>query len=303
MSEAVPAGVNRPAMDGSDSRWKSCYEALQQKFFNCTEKILGSLADFQKQLLEHLNEMTELNSLIAKWNPDLAMKLSNFGRGICQIRDYYDRIIASTKTLVNYGCNQKVILHIKDLMDGKRYPEAREEINGFFYYLDKLIIRVDRDIESWHKDQDLKAFKDDIVREIDAIVNPTVEKQHEVQVSLHRVFKLGTSTLVCLIAGAASGMVVGSYLPQDVANMTEAVTSVGSEMFSFCANSVLTGLQSAMKKSDLTQELRKQAESNIRNVCHCLIGLFDQLNYFQSNIGTIEKIIDELKDDIYAWLT
>ena len=300
MSEAVPAGVNRPAMDGSDSRWKSFYEALQQKFFNCTEEVLGSLADFQKQLLEHLKEMTELNSQIAKWNPDLAMKLSNFGRDICQIRDYYDRIIASTKTLVDYGCNQKVILHIKDLMDEKRYPEARDEINGFLYYLDKLIIRVDRDIESWHKDQDLKAFKDDIVHEIDAIVNPTVEKQHEVQVSLHRVFKLGTSTLVCLIAGAASGMVVGSYLPQDIANMTEAVRSVGSEMFSFYANSVLTGLQSAMKKSE---ELRKQAESNIRNVCHCLIGLFDQLNYFQSNIATIEKIIDELKDDIYAWLT
>ena len=56
---------------------KVFYEAFQQKFFNCYEKVLGSLADFQKQLLEHLNEMTELNSQIAKRNTILERYLPN----------------------------------------------------------------------------------------------------------------------------------------------------------------------------------------------------------------------------------
>ena len=67
------------------------------------------MAGFQKELLAHLNEMTELNSQIAKRNATLAMKLSDFERDICQIRDYYDRIIDSTKTVVDYGSDQTVI--------------------------------------------------------------------------------------------------------------------------------------------------------------------------------------------------
>ena len=297
MSELVPAVVNAPK-DESVSGWGRFYDAFQQKFFNCTEEVLGSMAGFQKELLAHLNEMTELNSQIAKRNATLAMKLSDFERDICQIRDYYDRIIDSTKTVVDYGSDQTVIPHIERLIEEKRYLEAQKEVNGFLHYLHKLIGKVEGDINSLHEEcPDLEEVKKNIKGNIE-FSDPTNKKQLETQVSQYRVFRLGASTMVYMIAGAATGLIIASYLPQETANVTKVVTSAGSEVFSFYTNSVLTGLKSVMENSNLTQELRKQAESNIIGVCRCLLGFYEQLNRFQSDIGTIKKTISGLKDDM-----
>ena len=297
MSEVVPAVVNEPE-DGTVSRWGRFYDAVREKFFGCAEEVLGSMADFQKELVKYLNEMTELNGQIAMRNADLAMKLCDFERDICQIRDYYDRIIASTKTVVDYGCDQKVIPHIESLIEEKRYLEAKNEINSFLGYLNKAIKRVQRDIESLHEDcLDIGTVQDKIKRNI-SVSDPTKEKQEELHVSHHRVFRLGTSTLVYMIGGAATGMVVASCMPQEATNLTEVVTSAGSEVLSFCTGSVLTGLQSVMQKANLSTELRKRAESSIIEVCRCLTGFFKQLTRFQTDISSIEKTIDGLKVDM-----
>ena len=258
------------------------------------------MADFQKQLVEQLNEMTELNSQIAKRNAYLAMKLSDFEKDICQIRDYYDRIIASTKTVVDYGSDQKVLPHIECLIEEKAYCDAEKEIKSFLHCLHKLIKRVERDTKSLHEEcPDIEVVKDKIEQTIE-VSDPTKEKQLELQVSQRNIFRLGTSTLVYMIAGAATGIVIVSYLPKETlfANMTEEVMSAGSKMFSFYSSGVITGLQSVLENSKLSQELRKQAESNICEVCRCLTGFFEQLNRFQTDIATIKKTLDGLKDDM-----
>ena len=297
MSEVVPAVVNTPE-DGTVSGWGRFYDALQEKLFGCTEEVLGSMADFQKELVKHLNEMTELNGEIAMRNADLAMKLSDFERDICQIRDYYDRIIASTKTVVDYGSDQKVIPHIEGLIEEKRYLEAKQEINCFLRYLNKAIKRVERDIEAMHEDcPGMETVKGEIKQHI-LVSDPTKAKQHEVQVGHHRVFRLGTSTLVYMMAGAATGLVIASCMPQEATKLTEVVTSAGSEVLSFCTGSVLTGLRSVMENANLSNELKKRAESSIIEVCRCLTGFFEQLTRFQTDIATIEKTIDGLKLDV-----
>ena len=130
MSEVVPAGTERG--------WRQLYDALKEKLFGCTEEVLGSMADFQKELEQHLDEMTELNDQITTRNADLAMKLYDFQRDICQICDYCNRVISSTKTVVDYGSDQKVILHKEE---EKRYLEAKQEINSFLRHaLEKSMI-------------------------------------------------------------------------------------------------------------------------------------------------------------------
>ena len=296
MSEIVPAAVNAPE-DGTISGWQKLYEALQDKLFGCTEQVLGSLADFQNQLVKHLNEVTELNGQIAVRNAGLAMKLCDFEKDICQIRDYYDRIIASTKTLVDYGSDQKVIPHIEGLIEEKRYPEAKNEINGFLRYLRKAIKRVERDIEALQECPDIETVKSEVKQNI-SVSDPTKAKQDEVQVAQRRVFRLGASTLVYTMAGAATGLVIASYMPQEAAKLTEVVTSAGSEIFSFYTGSVLTGLPSVMKNANLSAELQKRAQASIIEVCQCLTGFFNQLTRFETDIKSIEKIIDGLKLDM-----
>lgn len=297
MSEVVPAVVNT-RQDGTTRGWGRLYDVLKEKLFGCTEEVLGSMADFQKELVQHLDEMTELNGQIAKRNADLAMKLYDFQRDICQIRDYYDRVISSTKTVVDYGCDQKVIPHIKELIEEKRYSEAKQEINSFLRLLKKAIRRVERDIKALHEDcPDIVTIKGEIKQNV-SVSDPTRAKQHEVETGRYRVFRLGASTLVYMAAGAATGLIIASYAPQEATKFTEAVTSAGSEVLSFCTGNVLTGLNSVMEKAKLSNELRNKAESSIVDVCRCLTGFFKELTRFETDIASIEKVIDELKLDM-----
>ena len=280
------------------SGWRRFHEVVQQKLFICAEEVLGSMADFQKELVKHLDEMTTLNSEIARSNANLAMKLSDFERDICHIRDYYDSIIASTKTAVEYGCDQHIIPHIRGLIEEKRYAEAKKEIESFLFYLTKTIKIVEQDIEAMKQDcPDLEAVKTDIQQTISAS-DPTTAKRIEMQLSHGRVFKLGTSTLVYMMAGAATGLVVASCMPQEASKLTEVLTSAGSEALSFCTGNVVTGLSKAMDDANLTHELRKKAESNVIAVCRCLTGFFKQLSRFQSDINTVESTINDLKQDM-----
>ena len=63
-------------------------ELFQEKLSGCAKEILGSMAYFQKELVKHLDEITVLNDEIARRNPSLAMKLSDFMKDICHV--YYD---------------------------------------------------------------------------------------------------------------------------------------------------------------------------------------------------------------------
>ena len=301
MSQIIPAVVN-VSEDETVSRWGRFYETLQEKLFGCTEEVFSSMADFQKELVKHLDEITELNIEIARRNANLAMKLSDFERDICHIRDYYDRIIASTKTLVSYGTNQKIIPYIKDLIEEKRFAEAKIEIDSFLRHLQKAIKRVKEDIEAMQEDStcpNLETVKGEIRHTLTASDELTMVKQVQMQTSYSKVFRLGTSTLVYTMAGAATaGLVVASCMPQEASKLTDIVTSAGSEVLTFCTGSVLTGLRKVMDSANLTNELRKKAESSIAKVCRCLIGFFEQLNHFQSDISTIEKAIGELKCDM-----
>lgn len=292
--QIVPAGVNTTD-DGTVSGWGRFYDVLQQRLFGCAEEVLYSMGEFQKELVKHLDEMTVLNGEIARSNADLAMKLSNFERDICHIRDYYDRIIASTKTAVDYGCDQQIIPHIRDLIEERRYAEAKSDIDGFLFYLRKAIKGVEEDIDAMKKHcPNLETVKTNIQRAVSAS-GATTAKQHEMQLSHGKVFKLGTSTLVYMMAGAATGLVVASSMPQEASKLTEVLTSAGSEALTFCTGNVVTGLRKAMDDANLTLELRKKAESNVVEVCRCLTGFFKQLNRFQSDINTVESTIDALK--------
>ena len=300
MSQIIPAAVNVPENE-IVSRWGKFCGTFQEKIFGCTEEVLGSMSKFQSAFRKHLDEITELNSEIARRNAGLAMKLLDFEKDICHIRDYYEIIIASTKTMVEYGCDQSIIPHIRNLIEEKRFPEAKIEIDSFLCHLQKAIKRVKQDIEAMQEDcTDLNTVKSEIQLQslkLTAGDELIAAKQAQIQASRGRVFRLGTSTLVYTMAGAAAGLVVASCIPQEASKLTDIVTSAGSEVLTFYTGSVLTGLKKLMGNANLS-DLNERAESSMKEVTSCLLDFFKQLDHFQSNINTIETTIDKLKRDM-----
>ena len=275
------------------------FETIKRSFFDAAEEVFTSLADFQKELVQHLSRITELNSEIARKNAEFAMKLCEFEKDICCIRDYYDVIIASTKTVVDYGSSQKIIPCIKDLIEEKRYPEAEEEIKGFLHYLKKLIKRVQGDIDALSQHcPNPDEVKKRILQENASTDCATKQKEGEVSESQRKLFKLGMSTFVYTVAGAATSMIVASHVPAEGSEITKVMMSAGSEALSFYTGSIMQGLGSVMDASKLSVELKKKVESSVTDVCRCLTGFFTQLTQFQLDIKTIETCISRLNIDI-----
>lgn len=275
------------------------FETIKRSFFNAAEEVFTSLSDFQKELAQHLAKITELNVEIARKNAEFAMKLCNFEKDICCIRDYYDIIIASTKTVVDYGSSQKIIPHIRELIEEKQYPEAEEEIKGFLHYLKKLIKRVQDDIDSLGQNcPSPSVVKRKIIQENAFTDVATKEKEGEVSTSQHKLFKLGMSTFIYTMAGAATSMIVASHVPVEGSEITKVMMSAGSEALSFYTGSVMEGLNSVMDASRISVELKRKVESSVTDVCRCLTGFFKQLTQFQVDIKTIETCISRLNIDI-----
>lgn len=112
------------------------------------KEAYSTMVSIYGELLRCLPKMTELNSRISMENADLAMKLSDFEKGVRKIGDYYCRIIASTKAIVSYCSDKKVIPQIIKLIEEKRYLEAEKEIKCFLRCVKMLIKRVATDIET-----------------------------------------------------------------------------------------------------------------------------------------------------------
>ena len=206
-------------------------------------------------------------------------------------------IIASTKTMVDFGSDQRIISYLRDLIEEKRFAEAKIEIDSFLCYLQKTIKSVKEDIEAVQEDStcpDLEMVKSKIQQTVTASDELTTAKRVQMRMSHRRVFRLDTSTLVYTIVGAAAGLVIASCMPHEASKLTNIVTSAGCGVLTFYTGSVLTGLQIVMDNADLTNDLRR-AESSIIEVSHCFTGFSKQLNCLQSDINSIEKTIDKLK--------
>lgn len=100
-------------------------------------------------LLKLLTKIKEIISKTEREKPELAMMLSNLEKSVTEIRDSFDRIIANTKTVMNYCSNHKVMPPIIKLIEEKRYDETEKELNGFIRCFKKLVRRVETDIETF----------------------------------------------------------------------------------------------------------------------------------------------------------
>ena len=125
-------------------------EVLPKEWFQL--KVFSRFCEFisssrGKRLVKLLAKVTEISSQTARKDPELAVTLSNFEKDVCGICNYYQRIIASTKSLVNYCSNQTVIPSIIQLIKDKCYLEANNELKGFMKSLKRLIKRINADIE------------------------------------------------------------------------------------------------------------------------------------------------------------
>ena len=293
MAEVAPFPGPRVSLE-------TVYEAFKRRFVGAAEEAFTSLGGFQKELVQHLGEITELNSEIARKNAEFAMKMYDFERDICCIRDYYDVIISSTKAVVDYGSNQKAIPLIRALIAEKRYAEAKEEIKGFLHYLKKRIKRVEDDIDMLRQNcPDLDSVKMKILQENAFIDGGTKQKEDEVSESQYKLFKLGASTFFYTVAGAVTSMVVVSQAPvESGSEVTTAFMSAGTEALSFYTGSIMGGLSSVMEASMLSVELKNKIAKSVTAVHKCLMGFFKQVTQFQKDIHTIETCINQLDIDI-----
>jgi len=184
------------------------FEGFKKRFFGVAEKAFTSLGAFQNELVQHLGKITELNGEIARKNAEFAMEMMEFEKDISRIRDYYDTIISSTKSVVDYGTHQQVIPNIQDLIRQKQYLEAKNEIKDFIQRLKTRIKRVEDDINSLKQNcPDLEKVKQK-VREKNAFVDGgTKDKEDEVSESQYKLFKLGSYTIFYTVAGAVTSMV------------------------------------------------------------------------------------------------
>ena len=107
-----------------------------------------SLGNCQKELSEHLAEISSLSKEVARWNADVSILLSDFEKDIGCIRAYYQKILSSTRALVNYGSGVKVIPAIVELLDQKQFSTAKGEIISFLDCLMKSIDQVEKDVKT-----------------------------------------------------------------------------------------------------------------------------------------------------------
>jgi len=283
------------------------FEGFKRRFFGVAEKAFTSLGAFQNELGQHLGKITELNGEIAKKNAEFAMEMWEFEKDICSIRDYYDKIISSTKSVVDYGTHQQVIPNIQDLIRKKQYLEAEKEIRDFLQRLRTRIQRVEDDISSLKQNcPDLEKVKQKI-REKNAFVDGgTKDKENEVSESQYGLFKLGSYTIFYTMAGAVTSMVFFSKAPIEGSEITTALMAAGTEALTFYTGSVARGLSSVMDASKLSIALQNKITQSVAAVRMCLAGFFNEVNNFQKHIHTIQETcfqqldadINHLEDDI-----
>ena len=293
-SVGASAGLGHVSLEG-------LYTTFKERLFGATEEVLMSLGEFQKELEVHINEITKLNFELEKENWDFVLEMYECERDLCHIRDYYRVIIADTKILVEYGSNQKGIPYIRDCIEEKRLTEAKEEIKDFLKYLQKLIKRVQDDLNKWQNFPGLDEMKSKI-KENKASAHKVTEsiKQEagDIPQSKYKVFKLGMSAFCYTVAGA--GILIASQAALDESQITKTLVSFGSEALVFQTNNVMRGMKSMMETSKLSDKLQNNIHDRVAAVNACLQGFFKRVNQFQEDITTIEITIDNLDLDIHG---
>ena len=298
------------ATGNATSRLQRFCDALKNyRFFERAADVLLSIGTFKRELAKQLTNLTELISKIAEKNVDLAALLYEFEKDVCKIRDFYTRIISRTEALVEFGSKQKLIEDIKKYFEKKSFSEALKELNSFLDMFKRHMSVVNKCIEIMREDcPDLKMVMEKyqkFKKSSDDAISVLQNEMQEVSQKENKVFRLGSTTMICMIAGAATGFVITSYLPKEQTGLKEIITSGGSEVLAFCIDNVLKDLGSIMKESNLTNELMQNIKSNTEEICHHLVGFFGQIQSFEVNINSItfaikgmEDDIDDLRDDV-----
>lgn len=287
----------------TENALKKFYDILKEKLFDCTSQIFGCMANFHREIEKDLSEMDILRKQIAEEDRDLVMKLSDFVKDVRKIRDYYNRIITSTETIINYGSKQNLIPYIITLIDKNSYTEATQEISSFLDGLKRLIEGVEKDIYAMNEDAEPNEVQKKITVSISECANRLDDLKNDMekdkaQAVCDKVFRLGSTTLVYVFAGAVATGCVISCIPKHWSAVTETVQSAGSEVLSFVTDNVLKGLGSVVNAANLSKELKKTTESKLKEISNCLLNFFLQINEFQSNIKSIIIATKGLKEDI-----
>ena len=226
--------------NGSVSTGEFSYrlDELKTRLRNGVERVL-SLGECQKQLSVALGEMSQLSQVVARWSADVSMLLGEFEKDISCIRDFYQRILSSTKVLVNYGSNA-VIPGIIDLLNKSEFSKAKDTIADFLQCLMKLICQVEKDVEKMDNDcpvkiDTVKQQITELIRVSDKpLISEEVERREaEVQASQAKLLKTGMKTMFYCIGGVVSGLVIASRMPEEATELSKIFISAGSTMVSF----------------------------------------------------------------------
>jgi len=302
---ASPAGVMASANGSVSSRGECSYqlEKINAKLRNGLNEVV-SMGDCQKQLSEHLAEMSNLNREVARWSADVSTLLSDFEKDIKCISSYYQRILSSTKALVSYGSDVNVIPEIIELLNKRHFSKAKTEVTSFLECLMKLIRVVEKDVQTLDdkcpvKIEEVSQQIKEMIRDLDMpLISEAVKRgEAKVQASTVRLFKAGIKTGFFLVGGVAMGFFLASNLPEEMSEYTQLVASTGSNIFTYYSMSAIKSLGEILNATKLTEKTKKGIESIVSKVYHCLRLFVAQLNEFQNDIESIKVHIDWFKDD------
>ena len=291
--------------NGSVSTGEFSYrlDELKTRLRNGVERVL-SLGECQKQLSVALGEMSQLSQVVARWSADVSMLLGEFEKDISCIRDFYQRILSSTKVLVNYGSNA-VIPGIIDLLNKSEFSKAKDTIADFLRCLMKLICQVEKDVEKMDNDcpvkiDTVKQQITELIRVSDKpLISEEVERREaEVQASQAKLLKTGMKTMFYCIGGVVSGLVIASRMPEEATELSKIFISAGSTMVSFYTDRTIKTLGEVLDAARLNDEIKKRIKLTVKRVYHCLNLFFTQLNAFQKDIETIKVNINGFRDDV-----
>ena len=255
---------------------------------------LGSLVD---GLGNGSAKIEEIRNKIAEIDARFAMQLNDFYKDLKLLEAFYTRIYEKTEGIVEFGLSN-VIPNLIELIEQRRYPEARREIASF---LKSLATRTKEILDQ------LELMKVEEVKDQLEIIRSQYEKskqQMDVLVGKERkaeCFRIGTNTLL-LVGISGAGMFIWGDRP--ISEKLELVSTcvANNPVLSFITDRGIQGLNAITATSSDITDLKKTIENQAQNMCKHFFNCHVNITEFQQQISTIFQEIKTYMKDVQSEL-
>ena len=263
-------------VEGEISTLANIVSTLKDVAINIVTYI-GSLVD---ELRNGSARIDEIRTKIAEIDARFAMQLNDFYKDLKLLEAFYTSIYEKTEAIVEYGLSDNVIPNIIELIEQRKYPEARREIVSFFK---TLAMRIKEILDQLGKEKLTKA--EEVKGQVQKISSQYEKSKQQMDVLVGEerkaeCFRIGTNTLL-LVGMGASMFVWGNHPIGEKLELVSTHIASNPGVLSFITDRGIQGLNAITATSSEMNDLKKTIESQAQNMsmhfykCHTNITDFE----------------------------